>query len=296
MATFVAADAILGATTVRQVTNASHRTGIEARKAMTSGGATISQISGLKAEEVTTLTSGDLAALVAIGTNTFCSVGLYLTGSTVTVPYKSRTAGGLFAGALSHSALSGTAAMIIPTSFEASQDSEAATCTFEVHWVSSNGTTAGATGSTGNSLAAQSFNAEFGLGPAYVNGAEITGVQSLRINPGITLVKSTSAGLPRPTTISIQTVMPTIEITTDNIDAAVATVNAFTAMTSANVYFRKRADAGVYSAAGLDNVRFTFAGGLADSNAVEVSDNNNGTATITLHGKTLTASTAITIP
>jgi hypothetical protein len=294
MAKFAAADAILGATTIRQVTNASHRTGLEMRKAMTSGGVAVTQVSGLRSEEVTSVTSGDLAALVAIGTNTFCSAGLYVTGGTITIPYKSRSTGGTFASGSNHSALTGTDALIIPTSFEATQDGEAATCQFEVHWLS-NGTTAGAGGSTGNSLASQSFNAEFALGPAFINATEIVGVQSIRVTPGITLVKTADKGLYRPTHISIQSIMPTIEITTNDIDAVVATVGAFTAMTSANVYFRKRVDSGIYSAT-TDNIRFTFAAGLTDTNSVEVSDNNNGTSTITLHGKTLTASAAVAIP
>lgn len=296
MATFTAADIILGATTVRSVTSVTHSSGSQARKSMTSGGATISQISGLLAEEVSTFVSNDIGILSALGTNTFVSVGLYLSASTITIPFKSRTTGGLFASGSNHSALSGAAAMIIPTQIEATQDADAgATMTCEIHWLSADGTTAGATGSTGNALASQAFSEEFALGPVYINASEVTGIQNWRVSPGITLVKSSEKGLTRATKISIQTVMPTIEITTDNIDALVATLNAFTAMTSANVYLRKRADAGVYSAS-TDNVRYTFAGGLRFSEGVDVSDTGNGTGTITLHGKALTSSSAVAIP
>ena len=263
---------------------------------MLSGGAVIQLVSGLKAEEVTTLQSADLAALVAIGTNTFCSVGLSLAATTITVPYKARSTGGSFAAGAGHSALTGAAAMVIPTSFSASQDADAgASCTLEVHWLSADGITAGATGATGATLAAESFNAEFALGSAYINTIEIAGVQSVTINPGITLIKSSHKGLVRPIKISIQTVMPTITIVTNDIDAVVATMNAFTAMTSANVYFRRRADAAQYSASS-DNVRFTFAGGLSFNDSTDVSDVGNGTTSLTLHGKTLTASIAVAIP
>lgn len=295
MAKFVAADAVLGSSTVRGITNSSHRSGIEIFKAMTSGGATVSHVSGKKAEEVTTLTTIDLGTVVALNTNTFCSAGLYVTGGTITVPYKSRSTGGTFASGSNHCALSGSDALIIPTSFEASQDGDAATCQFEVHWISSDGLTAEAAGSTGNALASQSFGTAFALGPAFINGTEIVGVQSVRITPGITLVKTSDKGLVWPTHISIQTVMPTMEIVTNDIDAVVATANIFTAMTSANLYLRKRVDASIYSAT-TDNIRFTFAAGLTDTNAIEVSDNNNGTSTITLHGKTMTASAAVAIP
>jgi hypothetical protein len=296
MATFVCADMILGATTVRQITSSSHSSGLQARKSMNSGGDTVQQISGLLAEEITTFSSADVGVLCALGTNTFCSVGLFLTASTITVPYKSRSTGGSFASGANHSALSGASALIIPTQIEASQDADAgASLTGEIHWLSADGLAAGATGSTGNSLGAQSFSAEFALGPAFINTVEVPGVQSIRVNPGITLVKSSAKGLVRPTKISIQTVMPTMEITTDDIDGLVARLNAFTAMTSANIYLRKRVDSGVYSAT-TDNVRFTFAAGLIFDDSVDVNDVGNGTGTVTLHGKTLTTTSAVAIP
>lgn len=294
---FVAADAILGATTVRQITQASHRTGNEHRKAMTSGGAIVQQVSGLRAEEVTTLTTGDIATLLALGTNTFISQGIYLSASTITVPFKARDQGALFKSGNNHSHLTGAAALIIPTAIEASQDAEFATLQFEVHWLSSDGTTAGATGSSGNALGAQSFLDEFALGPCYINASELTGVQSWRCTPGITLVKSSHKGLIRPTHISIQSVMPTLEVTLNDIDGIAATVNAFTAMTSANFYLRKRKDAAIYEpAVSSEDIRLTFAGGLTDTNQIEVNDNNDGTVTITCHGKALTSSVAAAIP
>jgi hypothetical protein len=66
-------------------------------------------------------------------------------------------------------------------------------------------------------------------------------------------------------------------------------------MTSANFYMRRRADSGIYSASS-DNIRFTMAAGLTDTNNISVSENNDGSATITLHGKVLTASAAVALP
>jgi hypothetical protein len=51
----------------------------------------------------------------------------------------------------------------------------------------------------------------------------------------------------------------------------------------------------VYSSSS-DNIRFTFAAGLTDTNSVSVSNQDDGSATITLHGKTLTANAAVAIP
>lgn len=296
--TFVCADAILDATTIRQITSSSHSGGNTARKSRISGGAAVSQVSGLMAEEVTTLASADMAALVALNTNTFCSAGLYIAAGTITLPYKSRTDGGQFVSSTNFSAIGGTKALIIPTGFEASQDEDAgASCTFEVHWISATGAAKAATGSTGNSLAAQAFNAEYALGPCLINGTAVPGVQSFRVNPGITLVKSRADGLVYPVKCSIQEITPTIEITTDNIEEVIALVGSFNALTSANCYMRKRADAGVHTAsATTEHVRFTFAAGLYFNDSVDVSDLGNGTSKITLHGKTLTASAAVALP
>ncbi len=63
---FTGADIILGATTIRQVTNISHASGQEHRKAMNSGGAVVQQVSLKSAVDVTTFTSEDLAALLAL--------------------------------------------------------------------------------------------------------------------------------------------------------------------------------------------------------------------------------------
>lgn len=296
--TFAAADAILGATTIRQIRSASHKDGLQARKAMNSGGAAVSQVSGYLGEEITSLTSGDCGVLAGLNTSTFCSAGLWISGSTITVPLKARSDGALFASGSSHPAIAGTKALIIPTGWSVQQDAEeGATCDFEIHWVSASGSAKAATGSTGNALGSQDFSVEYSLGEAYINGTEVTGIQGIRVNPGIQLVKSRAKGLPFPVHCSIQQVMPTIELTVDDADEVIALVGAFTAMTSANVYFRKRADAGSHVAdATTEHLRFTFAGGLYFNSSTDVQNADNGSATITLHGKTLTANTAVAIP
>jgi hypothetical protein len=293
---FTLADIVLGATTIRQITNADHRTNQEHRKAMTSGGNTISQISGKMAGEVTSVTTGDLAAVVALNTAAFCNSGLAVLGSTITIPLKVRDNGGGFVTGSNFVAISGSNVFAVPTQFEATQDGDFATCQMDFHWLSADGFTKGADDATGQALGAQSFNAEFALGPAYINGTLIDGVQSVRVTPGIEVVKPPlGSGSVWPTYAMIKTVQPTIEITVNDFDAIAATVGDWTAMTSANIYFRRRADSGVYSSSS-DNIRFTFAAGLTDTNSVSVSNQDDGSATITLHGKTLTANAAVAIP
>mgnify|MGYP001823793357 CR=1 FL=1 len=98
-----------------------------------------------------------------------------------------------------------------------------------------------------------------------------------------------------PTQASIKNVIPTMELTVNDFAAISSTVGDWTAMTSAVFYLRTRNDSGVYATTGSD-ISFTFAAGLTDTSSVSVSNNDDGTATIMLHGKTLTTSTAATIP
>jgi len=295
---FVPADVILGSSTVRQITGVDHKTGQEHRKSMNSGGVAVVQVSGKAAAEVTSITSADLATLVALNTNAFCSAGLSLASSTITVPYKPRAAGGAFVSGSNYVALTGANAFIVPTSFEASQDADFATCGFDVHWLSTDGLTKACDDASSQALASQAFGAEYTLGPCYINGTLIAGVQSFRVTPGIEVVKPPlGSGSIFPFMASIKQTMPTIEITVNDFTSIEGTVGDWTAMTSANCYMKKRADSGVFTAgATTEHVRFTFAAGLADTNGVSVSNNDDGSATITLHGKVLTASAAVAIP
>lgn len=295
---FVPADVVLGSSTVRQITGVDHKTGQQHRKSMNSGGVAVVQVSGKSLEEVTSITSADIATLVALNTNTFCSAGLSLLASTITTPFKVRSAGGTFVSGSNYVALTGANALIVPTSFEVSQDADFATAAFDIHWLSSDGITKGCDDASSQALASQAFGAEYAMGPVYINGTAIAGAQSFRVTPGIEVVKPPlGSGAIAPVSASIKQTMPTIEITVNDFASIESTVGDWTAMTSCNCYMKKRSDSGVYVAsATTEHVRFTFAAGLADTNGVRVSNNDDGTATITLHGKVLTASAAVALP
>lgn len=295
---FVCADAVFGATNIRQVTTANHSTNQEHRKAMNSGGAAVVQVSGKAGGEISQIVSGDLAALVALNSNAFCSAGLSLLSSTITIPYKIRAAGAVFVSGSNNVHLTGANALIVPTSFEASQDGDFALANMDVHWLSADGVTKGCDDATGQSIASQAFNAEYTLGPCYINGTAIAGVQSFRVTPGIEVVKPPlGSGSVFPVQASIKAAMPTMQLTVNDFDAIAGTVGDFTAMTSANFYMKKRADSGVFTAAATsEHIRFTFAAGLADTDSISVSNNDDGSATITLHGKVLTAAAAVALP
>ena len=295
---FVCADALFGATNIRQVTTANHATNQEIRKAMNSGGNAVVQVSGKASGEISQIVSGDIAALVALNTSTFCGAGLTVLSSTITIPYKIRSAGGSFVSGSNNVHLTGANALIMPTSFEASQDGDFAMANMAVHWLSADGVTKGCDDATSQAIAAQAFNAEYTLGPCYINGTLIAGAQSFRVTPGIEVVKPPlGSGSVFPVFASIKAAMPTMQLTVNDWDAIAGTVGDFTAMSSANFYMKKRADSGVFTAgATAEHVRFTFAAGLADTDSISVSNNDDGSATITLHGKVLTAAASVALP
>jgi len=296
MTIYTNADAVLDAVTVRNITQVGHKTGQEIRKAMQSGGALISQVSGKASVEVSSLTTTDLSTLIGIGTNTFISVGLYIAAGTITIPGKVRSAGGLFVSGANNVGIAGTKALIVPTSVECSQDADFATGAFDIHWLSADGQTKGCDDAVSTTLGAQSFGSEYALGPCYINASLLEGVQSFRVTPGIEVTKPPlGSGSVFPTQAMIKKVEPTIQITVNDFDAVAGTIGDFTAMTSAVCYLRKRADAGVYAGA-ASHVSFTFAAGLTDTDSWDISSNDDGSATITLHGKALTASVVASIP
>lgn len=296
MSIFTLADFVFGAATIRQIMNADHRTNQEHRKAMVSGGAVVSQVSGKAAGEVSSITTADLAALLALNSNAFVNSGAFVSASTITLELKQRTNGGAFVSGSNNYCLTGSTGLLVPTTIECTQDADHATAQCDLHWLSTDGTTKGCDDGSSQALTAQTFNAEFALGPAYINGTLIAGVQGVRIIPGIEVTKPPlGSGAVWPTQASIKAVMPTIEITVNRFAAIASTVGDWTAMTSANIYLRRRADSGIYSAS-TDNVRFTFAAGLTDTNNVSISNNDDGSATITLHGKVLTSSVSVAIP
>ncbi len=295
---FICADALFNATNIRQVTAVTHQSNQKHRKSMMSGGAAVSQISAQEQIQVSQITSADLAAIVALNTSTFCSAGLSLLASTITIPKKIRAAGALFVSGSNNVHVTGANALIVPTQFEATQDGDFATAQMDIHWLTTDGGTAGAQDAVSQAIAAQAFSAEYTLGPCYINGTLLAGVQGFVVTPGIEVVKPPlGAGSVSPLWASIKTVQPTMQVTVNDFDAIAGTIGIATAMTSANFYMKKRADSGIFVAgATAEHIRFTFAAGLTDTDSVSVNNNDDGSATITLHGKVLTAAAAVALP
>lgn len=282
-------DAVLGGLTLKQVTDGSYAPGAQPIAARASGNIDPDQYFGGPAEPKAMFSSGDIAGVLA---GLSVTAGLAVASGTITIPFRKRSQQAGFASGGSHFTVSGTNGLIVPTRFRAAQDDEAALAELECWFRSTDGLTVPAAVNVNQSLAAQSFNAQFAMGPVTVNGSAIPEIVEASVNPGITVRSSRHDGGIYPQKLYIVERRPTIDITFEDFDEAVA---VYQVMTECEVFFRKRSGVGFVSDATEQHIKFSFADGIATTEQLQASGQQDGRATIRLHGETLTASAASAI-
>ena len=284
-------DTILGGITLRQVVNSGFQPGGNVIAARSSGAVDPSELYGGPAEPVASIEVADLnGAIAGINVQTGLSVS---TG--ITIPYRLSANQASHASGSVHQAIMASNGLVVPTSFSVDQGSNIALAQLAVHFRSTDGTDP-VTTSSNNALAAQTFVAEFGLGPVKVNGTAITELTGFSVNPGIRVVSERYAGLPFPQALFIRERTPTIDIQFDDLAAATAFASTYQAMTSLTAFCRKYSDGNTFEAdANLSHVKFSFAGGIIAVESIGASGEESGRAVVRLHGKSLTAVTGVAI-
>jgi len=288
---FTVYDAILGTgNTLGQISQMTWSPNAQPVPHRTSGGINPSEIYGGQETPVWTAETFDIGG--ALG---FIDVaaGDPLTSETITLPFQERATGSTYKGATSHNTISAAEALTVFTGFQASQGGDA-TASVSVHLNSTDGVTDPYTENQNQSLASASFNAAFTLGPVYFNATILTGVRSVSIDPGLSVLPNFHSGGRFPIDHYIQTRSPTFSVTFTDADDIYTNNAALKVMTSAVAYFRKRS--GASYATGSNHISFTFADGLRVLDSASASGNEDGSVTITLLGETLTASAAAAIP
>lgn len=287
-------DAVLGALTLKQVSNTTYSEGKTVIAATKSGDVDPAQYYANRAEPKATFESTDIAGVLG---GISVTAGLSISSGTITIPYRKRAQGATFAGSSAHVALSGTNGLLIPTSFSSSQDQEASTVSLELWFRSTDGATDPVTSATGASLASQSFNVSYDHGPVLVNASEVAEVTGFTVNPGIEVRAKRYQGLPFPTALYIVQRRPTIDLEFEDFDDAEAFVGTVTAMSSCACYMRKLADGSSHVAeATAEHVKFSFTDGIVTLETLSASGTEDGTATVRLYGDTLAASATNAIP
>jgi len=291
-------DINIGGNTIGQISNISAVDGGSVVLARASGEVDAAAQYAGNTEEVTSFTTGDLETLLALNTNTFLTAGLCMVATASEVPWRKRADCATFASGASHPFVSGSNALAILTGLSASaEDENGATAQAEIHWKSTDSLTAPLTGSTGNTLSAAAYVNGWGIGKAFVNSVEVSELQSFSVNPGIQLLKKRQGGGIWPTQIYIERRAPTIELVTENIDAAMTRVGYLTAGGNIDVYFRKRANQATFVAdATAEHLRIRGTDGLQRAGAISAADNGNGTATISIAATALSFAGSLAIP
>lgn len=250
-------------------------------------------------EPVTNFSTSDL--LTALGISGFMTSGLYCEDESI-LPLNSRANGAVFdAGEEAHVAIAGALGLLIPTSVELPANSGTATMACEMHWVSEDGIAHCPEPSTGNALTSGTFVGSFALGKAFINGTRVTELQSATVNPALTVEVQRDSGMPYPVKVFITKREPTIDLVFENEAQAIAAINSSGIVSGsggASIYLRKRADASTFIAdATTAHLRLSFASGLTRLESFSgQSTEGNSTFTLRLHGKALTAATAVAIP
>ena len=284
-------DGVVGAVAVKQIKSSGLDPSLAKFVGRASGAIAPSIISVQSLDPKVTFDMMDVGGAIA-------GIGDYLAvaAGTITIPYNRMANGATFAGASANFQINATAGLFTASQYSASQDGDAS-ATIEGVLLSSDGLIAPCTTAVNNTLASQTFNGAWTLGPVLINGTALTQVTSVNVRTGISVISKRFDGYPYPTWASIVKTDPTIEITTHNLDIASSYAIIGSAMTSCAVYFRKRSDgATLVAGAGSVHPKFSFAAGLVEIGSIRASEHEPGAVTITLHGKALTQSATQALP
>ena len=186
-----------------------------------------------------------------------------------------------------HCNVSSAAGFYYPTSITASQDSpDGAVCegTYVPLW---NGTTDPLVFNTGEISAAlnlPAFSSRFFLGPVYHNDAQVAGVTSITVDPGIRYDARAFSGDPYPTVGSIMTREPKLTFTTVDMNAADALATLFGSAISTGLifYLQKGVASGTrVAAATATHIKITAASGDWCMDDASIQQNDDGSVTFT---------------
>lgn len=288
-------DAVIGAVNLRQCRAATWNPNAQIDRQRVSGGLDASEIYLMGAEPRAQFESFDLAGVI---TGISVSAGLSVASGTITLPYQKRANMGTFAGVGSHFTLTGANGLTIPKSFQANQNDAGASVSLETVFLSTTGLAAPVTAAVNQSLAAQAFNASYRMGPVYIGGVQVPQITGIRVDTGLRLEVLKYDGAVYPVKVVIVSRDPAIEITFEDFDALGTYGPIFANMGSGcAAYFRKKSDGGtVVADASTVHCKLSFAAGITNVQSASASEQGNGSATMRLEGKTLTASNASAIP
>ena len=232
------------------------------------------------------------------------TTGLALTGAGATFRLQERESlAGVFGATNAGDTFTVAQGIVIPQSISAQQD-DAEGAIIESELVcESNGSVLPIVKNTAVDISSGSltpaFVSQFFMGPVYVNGSEIPGIISTRVDFGIQYSSKRTSGQVYPTLGAIVQRSPMISITTLKADATTALAMFLRALSGTiAVYFWKAADAGNRIAvATTSNLKISAAAGSWGEDSISVKSLDDATTTISIMPTgTLALSVASAIP
>ncbi len=287
-------EAILGAATLRQVISAGFDPNPQVIKPRYNGSIGPSQIILDSAAPTSDLQTADLATL--IGLSGFFNSGLNVTSGGITIPFIKRADGGNYSSGSSHNSVSASSGLVIPTAITAQHGSEqGVTCDLQVHYRSGDGRTIPYAQNNSQALASASFVAQYKLGPTLINGTQLTQCLGWSIQTGLSVRAKTFCGNEYPTQLLIEAeaIDPIMTINFEDFDALSTFGPLFANLSSAVCYARRIKDGGTTELdTSIVHPKFSFSEGLAVHGGLSAELQQDGNASIVLHGKSLTAALA----
>lgn len=231
--------------------------------------------------------TADLATLLGTASLT---AGLNCT-SGATFRLQERTAQGTFETGSTHETITSTAGFLYLDSLDASIDDEngaMASCRYCPLWDASTRPFVHNTGVDFSGAPSPAFTSQFFLGPLYLNGSELEGVQRVSIKTGLVYSKKRTAGDPYARLGAIVLRKAIVQFTGLKIDigGGVSMFGRALGGTFA-VYLRKGVnnDTRVADASGA-HIKISFATGDAQTDSVSAQENEDGTITSTVRAQT----------
>lgn len=276
---------------IGQVISNSYTSNVELFKGFYSGGVLPQHISVMGADPINALETGDLLSLLS---NVPIDSGIYFEDTSAIIPFQEGAQGSTF-DADAASTLSMVNFFLNVLGIDADQDGDAIG-QFDVVPLWDGTTEFPVTESMDETLAAQAFIGAYTLGPAKIGTMDLPGLIRTSVKPNLTRVLKRYKGQTYFTQLRVSRIEPTITFTFED-KAKLGTIKAlFASMNGCTQYFRKRVDGSTLVAEGTaQHIAITLGGGITVTDSINASGNDNGTFSLTAHGKTIACAPTSTI-
>ena len=287
----------LNAATISQIQDLTHNINPTVLNAHSSGQPAPSAIFQGDTPQSTSLTSTDLATILALNSTTFISAGLYTAGATSSIPFRKRAGGAIYTAGAAHLALQCSDTLFTPDAISCPQNDPASLSGTLRYVAGTDAFTPGVSLASSQTLSDATFINEYVLHSATIAGAAVPELQSVTINPGLTVVEQKDGGGPFPTALYITEQLPTIEFQVEDMATVAALLESATLGAGVVVYLAHRAAGGIITGkAATAHITITAAAGVRQVQSMGGDARSNSAGTLRCNALALVAAVGVAIP